>query len=245
MSRKPSDYPSEHAARIEREWRAYDEYYSEKTLKQPYFYHHPGREGRFLDSLIAKFKIQRNSTLLDIGCGNGFHSVLFHQRELQVTGVDQSGTAIDHCIQTHGSLCNWICDDAFNLKLSDQFDYAFCFWFMYFNAFDDLLDGAGDASRLMDYVKPGGKMFFIWHSDLTAVRLPPDRFSVMNYTTAQLQRLFPGYRTEAYAVDSSANICRLLGRFSFNKYISRLACARVYMQASTWKRARLILVVHK
>jgi len=55
---KPHDYPSEHSARVEREWRAYDEYYSDQTLEQPYFYHHHhGREGKFLDSLISRFGI--------------------------------------------------------------------------------------------------------------------------------------------------------------------------------------------
>jgi SAM-dependent methyltransferase len=184
-------------------------------------------------------------TLTDIGCGNGFYCNLFKERGFHVTGVDRSEKAIKYCIDKYGTTCEWICDDAFNLEQHEKFDHAFCFWFMYFNAFDNPGDGVEDANRLMEYLKPGGRLFFLWHSDLTAVRLPPDRFSVMNFTIPQLKRFFPSYSTEAYAVDSPAQICRLLGRYSFSKYVTRLSCARVYMQASSWKRARLMLVVRK
>jgi SAM-dependent methyltransferase len=245
MSIKPTDYPQGREARLDQEWRAYDQYYSDQTLKNPYFYHDPKKEGRFLDSLMARFGILPNQNILDIGCGNGFHSGLFHQRGLQVTGVDRSAKAIDYCRKIYGAACNWICDDAFNLNQPGQFDYVSCYFLTYFNAFDDLRQAESNASRLMDYLRPGGKLFFIWHSDLTAVRLPPDRFSVMNYTIPQLKQLFSGYSSEAYAIDSPASVCSLLGRFSFNKYVTRLSCARVYLQASSWKRARLILVVEK
>jgi SAM-dependent methyltransferase len=243
MSVKPSGYPKEFSDRIDQEWRAYDDYYSDQTLEHPYFYHHAGREGAFLDSLIAKYWIERGSKLIDMGCGNGFHANLFQKRGLQVTGVDMSGKAIEYCRKRYGSDCEWLCQDAFNVGRDGQFDYAFCFWFMYFNAFDAPQEGADAARRLMTPLKSGGKLFFIWHSDLTAIRLPPDRFSVMNYTIPQLKAFFPGYELEAFAVDSPAITCRLLGRYSYNKYVTRLSCARVHLQASTWHRARLILAV--
>lgn len=245
MAVKPSDYPENDVARAEFEWRAYENYYSDQTLEQPYFYHHHEREGRFLDDLMSRFAIVPGSQLLDIGCGNGFYANLFKQRGLQVTGIDRSEKAINYCVEKYGTQSEWICDDAFNLMHHKKFDHAFCFWFMYFNIFDKPSNGADSGVRLMEYLKPGGKLFFIWHSDLTAVRLPPDRFSVMNYTIPQLKQFFPGFSMEAYAIDSPAQTCRLLGKYSFNKYITRLSCARVYMQASSWKRARLILVVHK
>ena len=164
---------------------------------------------------------------------------------MRVTGVDRSEKAIAYCITKYGHECEWLCADAFDIHRDEQFDVAFCFWFMYFNAFDVPKDGAESAQRLMSSLKPGGRMFFVWHSDLSAVRLPPDRFSVMNYTIPQLSTFFDGCSVETYAVDSPAITCRLLGRFSYNKYITRLSCARVHMQASTWKRVRLIVVARR
>jgi hypothetical protein len=94
-------------------------------------------------------------------------------------------------------------------------------------------------------LRPGGLLFFLWHSDLSATRLPPERWNVMNFTMAQLKAFFSGYSTEEYAIDSPALACRILGRHSFNKYVTRLSCARVQMQASSWQRARLLLVVRR
>ncbi len=242
---KPSTYPENQSARSEFEWRAYDEYYSDETLQKPYFYHDHKGEGRFLDCLMARFNVVPGSRLVDIGCGNGFYCGLFQQRGIQVTGIDRSEKAIKYCLERYGNTVEWLCGDAFNVEREEAFDYAFCFWFMYFNAYDNPGEGAASARRLMGHLKPGGRLFFLWHSDLTAVRLTADRFSVMNFTIPQLKQLFPGYSIEAYAIDSPAHICRLLGRYSFNTYITRLSCARVYMQASSWKRARLLLVVQK
>jgi SAM-dependent methyltransferase len=245
---KPTTYPTRLSDRTNQEWRAYDDYYSEKTLEQPYFYHHHryrGRERRFVAGLQRKFGMSAGSALIDVGCGNGLYSKLWSDQGLVVTGLDRSPKAIDYCKRKYGSLCNWVCDDAFEFARSTQYDYAFCFWFMYFNAFENPADGAEDARRLMECLKPGGKLIFVWHSDLTSVRLPPDRFSVMNFTLAQLIHFFPTYQVRGYAIDSPAVACTLFGRYAFNDYVTRLASARVYMQASTWKRARLIVAVEK
>ena len=242
----PNEYPKDKSQRAEFEWKVYDDYYhSAQKLERPFFYHNHKREERFVDSLVARFALQRDGKILDIGCGNGLHAHLFHQRGLHVTGVDRSERAIEYCRARYADSCRWICDDAFALQQPAEYEYAFAFWFMYFNAFEKPMDGAEAGTRLMEYLKPTGRLFFLWHSDLTAVRLPPERFSVMNFTMDQLKQFFPGYSTEAYAIDSDARVCSLLGNHSFNKYITRLSCARVALRASTWTRVRLLLVVHK
>ena len=60
------------------------------------------------------------------------------------------------------------------------------------------------------------------------------RFSVMNYTLAQLRELFSGYSSQTYAIDSPARICSVLGRYSFNKYVTRLTHAWVCWETSSW-----------
>lgn len=45
VSVKPTDYPDDREARLDQEWRAYDDYYSEQTLNTPYFYHQPKKRG--------------------------------------------------------------------------------------------------------------------------------------------------------------------------------------------------------
>src|SRR5690349_3505224 len=201
MILKPTRYPDKLTERREQEWRGYDDYYADETLKHPYFYHHRRREGAFLDALSARFEIHRGARLIDIGCGNGFYCDLFAERGMRVLGVDRSEKAIKYCRDTLGNKCEWLCEDAFNLGQHGSFDFAFCFWFMYFNMFEDPRHGMKAANDLMQLIKPGGKLFFLWHSDLTAVRLPPDRFSVMNFTLAQLRQFFADHSVESYAVD--------------------------------------------
>jgi SAM-dependent methyltransferase len=246
MATLPGEYPKDRSQRAEFEWKVYDGYYqSTQKLERPFFYHNVKREERFVASLVGRFAIHRDAKILDIGCGNGLYSHLFQRHGLRVTGVDRSEHAIEYCRGRCIESCHWICDDAFALQQSAEYDYAFAFWFMYFNAFEKPTDGAEAGARLMEYLKPTGRLFFLWHSDLTAVRLPPERFSVMNFTMDQLRKFFPGYSTEAYAIDSEARVCSLLGKRSFNKYITRLSCARVALGASSWTRARLLVVVHK
>lgn len=239
---KPDSYPSDTSERLTFEWEAYDKYYSDGNLDKPYFYHDRKREEVFVDSLIARFKIAPGSEIIDIGCGTGFYSSLLQQRSMKVTGLDRSERAIDYCKGRYGTACNWICDDAFAITRNAEFDFAFCFWFMYFNAFAYPREASQSGRRLMEYLKPNGTLFFLWHSDLTAIRLPPERFSVMNFTLEQVKEFFQGFPFEVYAIDSHAQVCSLLRRYSFNKVVTRLSCAYVYLQASSWKRARIVAV---
>ncbi len=98
---------------------------------------------------------------------------------------------------------------------------------------------------MMRYLKPGGTLWFVWHSDLTGVRLPPERFSIMNFTIRQLESLFPDHPVTSYAIDGSARLPWYLGRFAYNKYVSRLSCAGVYIKASNWHRVRIIVAARK
>ena len=67
----------------------------------------------------------------------------------------------------------------------------------------------------------------------------------MNYTVKQLEGLFPQYAVTSYAVDSLARLTVYLGRFAFNRYVTRLCCAVVHLLASDWRRARIIVAVRK
>jgi SAM-dependent methyltransferase len=194
--------------------------------------------------LISRFGLAAGAKLLDIGCGNGFYATQFEEHGLLVTGVDISGKAIEYCRSTR-STCTWLQADAFSLDYREEFDYGFAHFFTYFNQYDDPGQGAESASSLMKYLKPDGKLFFIWISDLSAVRLPESRFSIMNFTLQQVAEFFPAHKTAVYAMDSRARLPLLLGRYAFNKYVTRASCAAVQLMASTWRRARIILEVRK
>jgi SAM-dependent methyltransferase len=245
-----SGYPETSAARAEFEATAYDQWYRSKAsrMARPFYYHHhPQHEAAFVRSLLAKYQVPAGARLIDIGCGNGTYANLFARHgDLQVTGVDLSEAAIDHAKRTHGGSVNWVVGDALSLPYEADFDYGFCHYFTLFNAADVPAEAVPYGRAIMRYIRPGGTLFFVWHSDLTATRLDGDtRFGIMNYTIGQIERMFPGLPTTAYAVDGMARLPLYLGRFAYHKYVTRLCCAGVYLAASSWHRVRIIVAVHK
>jgi SAM-dependent methyltransferase len=242
----PDRYPDAVESRQELESTVCDQWYQgEARLDKPFFYHNPSTEQRFVKVLVSRFGLTGGSSLLDIGCGNGLYSTQFQQHGLSVTGVDISEKAIDYCRRHHKSTCTWLLADAFSLGFREEFDYGFAHFFNYFNQFDVPGQGVESASRLLEYIRPNGKLFFVWISDLSAVRLPEKRFSIMNFTLQQLARFFPNNNSSIYAIDSRARLPMLLGKFVFNKYVTRLSCATVQLMASNWRRVRIVLVVRK
>ena len=186
------------------------------------------------------------SRLIDLGCGNGFYSASFARHGLRVTAADLSAVAIEYAQRTHGNGVTWIQGDALTLPFDREFDYGFCHYFTLFNAAEVPGEAVEYGRALMKYLRPGGTLFFVWHSDLTAIRLPgATRFGIMNYTIKQIEAMFPDFSVASHAVDGMARLSRYLGRFAYNKYITRLTCAGVYMAASNWHRARIITAVTK
>lgn len=237
-------YPSEIDARLDYERRAYDEWYKAKRVRfeRPFYYHHqPANERAFAESLLARYGARPGMRLIDLACGNGFYANAFAARGLQVTAVDLSGAVIDYAQRTHSSDVTWIAGDAFSQPFDGVFDYAFCHFFTFFNAADRPADFADYGRAMLRYLKPGGILWFVWHSDLTAVRLPPERFSIMNYTIRQLEGLFPDAAVRSFAVDGKARLPRVLGSLAYNKYVTRLTCAGVNMSVSNWWRARIVI----
>jgi SAM-dependent methyltransferase len=241
-------YPSGSADRLGYEQRAYDDWYRSKATRfeRPFYYHHqPGYERAFVKSLLTKHQVQPGARLIDLGCGNGFYANAFASEGLRVTAVDLSEAIIDYAKRTRPEPVDWIAGDAFALPFEGEFEFAFCHFFTFFNASDQLGEFAEYGRAMMRYLKPGGTLWFVWHTDLTAIRLPPERFSIMNFTIPQLEALFPDYRVQSYAIDGMSRVSRLLGRFAYNKYVTRLCCAAIQLKADNWHRVRVIVAARK
>jgi ubiquinone/menaquinone biosynthesis C-methylase UbiE len=239
-------YPEDLAERFGYETEVYDEWYREgKRIERPFFYHNIIKEKCFIKSLINKFNVPRGSSLIDIACGNGMYSSIFHDYGMEVTGIDISKSAIEFCNKKYQGKIRFISGDAFSLDCENEFDYAFCSYFTFLNAFDTPQQCVQYGNKIMRYIKKQGILFFVWFSDLTSIRLPPDRFSIMNFTIKQLEEMFGNYRVESCAIDSWGRLPSILGKYSYNKWVTRLCCAYVQLRCSSWTRVRIILVVHK
>lgn len=242
----PESYPEGLDDRLVYETRIYDKWYkAEDRIGRPFFYHDIRRERRFVKTLIKKSGMPQGSSLVDIGCGNGMYSGIFRDYGMNVKGIDISEKAIEFCNGKFQNEIEFTCGDALSLGHEIECDYGFCSFFTLFNAFDTGRECREYADLIMNHIKKDGLLFFIWYSDLTAIRLPFHRFNIMNFTIKQLREMFNSYHVESYAFDGGGRLPGILGRYAYNKWITRLSCALVQMLESSWTRVRIILMVHK
>lgn len=71
----------------------------EKWFDSPYYHilykNRDKKEAEmFIDNLISRLKIQKKSTILDVACGKGRHSVYLHTKDMNVVGIDLSSNSI-------------------------------------------------------------------------------------------------------------------------------------------------------
>ena len=93
----------------------WDKYYTKNSK--------PFSPSDFALSMIKNLKV--NSTLIDIGCGNGRDSLFFSQRKIKTVGIDQSKIAIENLKSFENKYLNFE-----NLNILDlnnkNFDYGYC-----------------------------------------------------------------------------------------------------------------------
>ncbi len=95
-----------------------------------YFYSNPFKIFEF-NHIIKKTKIRKNETILDIGCGNGFQSVLISKKCRKLIGIDVSSKSIKQAKRLAESIgmidrCQFRCVKIEDAKfLENSFDRIF------------------------------------------------------------------------------------------------------------------------
>ncbi len=93
----------------------WDKYYTKNS--------NPFGPSDFALSTIKNLK--KNSTLIDIGCGNGRDSLFFSKRRIKTVGIDQSEIAIKNLKSFENKYLNFETLNIFDLK-NKNFDYGYC-----------------------------------------------------------------------------------------------------------------------
>ena len=65
-------------------------------------YKYDGRWKTVADQLIKKYQLKDGAKILDVGCGKGFlmHDLKVQIPEIEVTGIDVSGYALENALET-------------------------------------------------------------------------------------------------------------------------------------------------
>ena len=93
-----------------------DEVFTKNTIKE-------------VDFLVAEFQLPVGSSIIDIGCGTGRHSIELAKRGFNVTGIDISKGMLIEAEKTANAEnveANFIKADATNFKIKDKYDAAVC-----------------------------------------------------------------------------------------------------------------------
>lgn len=143
------------------------EHYNNVYYQKNYFQYKESLFSSYIKGLVAQADLKIGSTLLDVGCGQGFFSYLFHKCGIRVIGIDISETAIFLAQRIYGNLgIEFIIGDIMNLNFKRKFDCVFTRSFSLYNTHDfpmkhDVTD------ILLSHVKNGGTFIFAYNTKLS------------------------------------------------------------------------------
>jgi len=82
-----------------------------------------------VEFLLEELSLQPGSSILDVGCGTGRHSVELAKRGYTVTGLDLSAEMLaqaDRGAKAAGVKVNWVHSDAKRFSLPEKYDAVIC-----------------------------------------------------------------------------------------------------------------------
>lgn len=126
----------------------YDLYYSKQNM-----YYKPVTEiTKYITDIfdVSRKYLKSESTIIDVGCGNGSLLTLFKNEGFNVTGVDTSKVCVEH-LRTNEIKC--IHGSVFSVNPS-QFDYVTCC-----HVLEHIIDIDGFVEHLKKFMKPDGHMY--------------------------------------------------------------------------------------
>ena len=124
----------------------------------------------FIAALVDKFKIPRQSRVLDIACGKGRHSQTLAQYGLQVTGIDLSHNSIAYAKQFENDHLKFEVWDMRKVYKPNYFDYAFNL-FSSFGYFEDDEQDLMAIKAFAANLKNGGILVLDYMNTECTVRL--------------------------------------------------------------------------
>jgi cyclopropane fatty-acyl-phospholipid synthase-like methyltransferase len=111
----------------------------------------------FIDRLVDFLKVKPNSSVLDLACGKGRHSIHLHSKGLDVMGIDLSPNSIAEAKKSATSGLDFSIEDMRTFDLHRKFDFVFNLFtsFGYFNHQDENLNV---LKRVFHHLNDGGTM---------------------------------------------------------------------------------------
>lgn len=213
--------------------RSYGKDYDELYSNAQYFNYKRWMFAPYKSAIFRKFGVERNSLVLDVGCGTGFFSdILQSSQGMKVVGLDYSQVGIRAAFNNFGgSQIEFLVGDANALPFeSGIFDLIFCRSLSTYNV-DDLSTQTEFSKRLLRILKKGGLFIFAWSTDGSGIRNSPRRRLIskqdnnwINHTVVDIRQHFYSLNSFGSAHFYFVNRLDLLlfGKYGLNRVFSKL-----------------------
>ena len=137
----------------EKPW--FKDWFNSPYYHKLYFQRDEHEAAAFIDKLITLLSPPLSSTMLDVACGKGRHSILLSEKGFDVTGIDLSVDSILEAKQFETQHLQFYLHDMRLPFWINYFDYAFNF-FTSFGYFKTRREHDNSIRTITQSLKPGG-----------------------------------------------------------------------------------------
>jgi SAM-dependent methyltransferase len=138
--------------------------YDENYKRPNYFHYSQGLYEPLIASLVSFCRLKAGASVLDVGCGQGFFSFLLAKRGLKVHGVDLSEIGIAEAQHRYADLpIRFTVADILKTSFPELFDCVFVRSCSLYNI-DGFPTQRAFTDRLLELLKPGGTLIFVYNS---------------------------------------------------------------------------------
>lgn len=192
-------------------------HYNFQYSKQNYFGYSEWMYDQYISSLILACGLKKGSSVLDVGCGQGFFSYLFRKHGMNVYGIDISEVGIGMAKKMYSqSGINFAVGDIETVVFPEQFDCVFVRSCSLYNR-ADFSENDEVTHKLLRHVRPSGILMFLYNSNFSSRRSDSWRFHTWN----EMKKHFSVYH-DAYFFFSIKIDTFVLGRYAFAGLVTRI-----------------------
>jgi len=176
-----------------------------------------------VDFIIEKCNLKEGMSVLDVGCGNGRHSIELAKRGFNVVGVDYSDTLVNKAKIKSTSIgldIEFVLDDCRYLKFDKKFDVILCLYDVIGSYVDD-----ADNNKIINNIKlnlneGGYAIISVMNFDLTESKAikyfdmqnDPDKLLELP-TSDIMEKTGDIFDPEFYAIEKNTKIIYRIERF--------------------------------